>query len=315
MSKPFASVADTREQTSTLHEIAPGVHAYTAQGDPNVSLIIGDDGCMVVDARATPASAQDFIADIRAVTDKPVTHVVLSHYHAVRTLGASAFKAGWIASHEATRRLILERGQQDWDSEFGRMPRLFKQPESIPGLTHPNVTFTDRMWLKLGRREVELMFVGRAHTEGDALVWLPDERVLIAGDTVECQAALYMGDAYFADWLVTLERIRALGAVALVPGRGAAAVGAAAVNDAIDHTREFVATLLASVRDSVARECTLRQAFDAAHALMQPRFGAWPIFEHCMPFNVSRCYDEVCGARPRIWTAARDRDMWAALQG
>ena len=84
---------------------------------------------------------------LREHTDKPVRHVVLSHYHAVRVLGASAFGAEEIIAHESTRRLIDERGQEDWQSEFGRMPRLFKQPEEIPGLTHPTITFADELWI------------------------------------------------------------------------------------------------------------------------------------------------------------------------
>src|ERR671912_804087 len=91
--KTFASAGDLAEKTISFSEIGPDLYAYTAEGDPNSGVIVGDDGCLVVDAQATPAMAEDVIARVRAVTDKPIRYVVLSHYHAVRVLGASAYQA------------------------------------------------------------------------------------------------------------------------------------------------------------------------------------------------------------------------------
>ena len=108
--KAFASTGDTGDKTVSFVEIGPGLYAYTAQGDPNSGIIVGDDGCMVIDAQATPAMAADVIARVRTVTDKPIRYVVLSHYHAVRVLGASAYKAQGIIASNATYDLIVERG-------------------------------------------------------------------------------------------------------------------------------------------------------------------------------------------------------------
>jgi glyoxylase-like metal-dependent hydrolase (beta-lactamase superfamily II) len=247
------------------------------------------------------------------VTDLPIEHLVLTHYHAVRVLGASAYNAKYIVGHKNMRELVLERGQQDWESETGRFPRLFRSAETIPGLTMPNITFETSMTFYLGDKEVQLLYMGRGHTSGDAAVFLPKERILFSGDLVEAGAAPYAGDAYIEDWMYTLERVRALKAEALVPGRGEAVRGSA-VDEAVSSTKDFLKTLYASVYDSVRKEATLKQAFDAAHAALQPRFGSWAIFEHCMPFDVSRAYDEISGTRPRIWTATRDIEMWRALQ-
>ena len=136
-SKPFASSADLTQKTETLEVLAEGVYALTAEGDPNVGAIEGEDFVVAFEARATPVAAREWLDRLREHTDKPIRHLVLSHYHAVRVLGASAFDADEIIAHERTRFLIEERGQQDWESEFARMPRLFKEPDSIPGLTHP----------------------------------------------------------------------------------------------------------------------------------------------------------------------------------
>src|SRR5262252_6600164 len=160
MAKGFASTTDLGEKKITFSEIGTDLYAFTAEGDPNTAAIVGEDGCLVFDAQATPAMANKVIERVRTVTDKPIKYVVLSHYHAVRVLGASAYRAQAIIASEETRRLVAERGQQDWDSEYGRFPRLFRAAESIPGLTWPTVTFQGRISLYLGKRKVELRQIG-----------------------------------------------------------------------------------------------------------------------------------------------------------
>lgn len=316
MSRPFASSADLADKSETLEEIADGVWALTAEGDPNVGAIEGEECLLAVEARATPVMARAWLDRLRERTSKPVRFLALTHYHAVRTLGASAFDAEHVIAHERTRDLIAERGIADWESEQARMPRLFNGAETIPGLTWPTVTFSDRLTLDLGGRVVELRYCGRGHTEGDVVVWLPSERVLFAGDLVEAQAALYTGDAFHHDWMTgTLDRVAALRAEALVGGRGAVVHGVDACDAAIAQTRDFLATMRDAVEPVLRRGGALKEAFEAAHAALEPRYGKWPIFEHCMPFNVQRLWDELAGARPRIWTAERDRAVWAELQG
>ena len=250
--KPFASSADLATKEQTLEVLADGVYALTAEGDPNVGAIEGEDFLVCFEALATPVAARDWLAVLRQHTDKPVRYLVLSHYHAVRVLGASAFDAEVIVAHENTRALVAERGLQDWASEFARMPRLAKAAESVPGLTWPTLTFSDKLTIDLGgdRGDLELRYCGRGHTEGDLVAWLPRQRILFAGDLVEAEAALYTGDA-----------------------------------------------------------------FQACHAALVDDYGRWPIFEHCLPFDVSRLWDELSGVeRPVIWTAERDREVWDQLQ-
>jgi glyoxylase-like metal-dependent hydrolase (beta-lactamase superfamily II) len=318
MAKPFASSADTEDKTQTLEILADGVYALTAEGDPNVGAIEGEDFLVCFEALATPVAARAWLQELRQHTAKPVRYLVLSHYHAVRVLGASAFDADVIVAHEKTRELVAERGKQDWESEFGRMPRLFREPESIPGLTWPTATFTDRFTIDLGgdRGDLVLQYCGRGHTEGDIVAWLPAQKILFAGDLVEAQAALYTGDAFHRDWAAgTLDAIAALGAEALIGGRGAVARGRDAVDAAVAQTRDFLTVMIREVGAVRERGGTLKEAFEVTHAKLEPRFGGWPIFEHCLPFDVSRLWDELSGVeRPRVWTAERDREVWAELQ-
>ena len=270
----------------------------------------------MVEAQATPRLAQKVIDCIRTVTDKPITHVALTHYHAVRVLGASAFGAQQIIMSDAARAMVAERGKEDWDSEFGRFPRLFQGHESIPGLTWPTTTFSRSMTVYLGKRKVELMHLGRAHTAGDIVAWVPDQGVMFTGDIVEYRSACYCGDGHFADWGRTLDRIAAFGPQSIAPGRGDALVGPEMVAAAIESTRDFVDSTYAPAARVVARGGSLKEAWDAVRAACDPKFADYAIYEHCLPFNVARAYDEAQGIdTPRIWTAQRDLEMWEALQG
>jgi len=314
MPRPFASSADLDDKTQTLELLADGVYALTAEGDPNVGAVEGEDFLVCFEALATPAAARDWLAVLRTRTDKPIRYLVLSHYHAVRTLGASAFHAPVIIAHDRTRTLIAERGQQDWESEYGRMPRLFKEPEGIPGLTWPTVTFSSTLTIDLGgdRGDLDLAYCGRGHTEGDIVAWLPRHKILFAGDLVETQAALYTGDAFHRDWASgTLDHVASFGAETLVGGRGAVAHGRAASRAAITQTRDFLKTMIGEVGAVRERGGTLKEAFAAVHAVLAPAYGGWPIFEHCLPFDVSRVWDELSGIDwPVVWTAERDRHVW-----
>ncbi len=314
--KAFASTGDMAAKEISFKEIGPDLYAFTAQGDPNTGVIVGDDGCIVFDAQATPAMAKDVIARVKAVTDKPIKYVVLSHYHAVRVLGASAYNAQGVVASLETRRLIGERGKQDWDSEYGRFPRLFQDAESIPGLTWPNMAFESEMSLWLGKREVRLMHLGAGHTSGDIVAWVPDAEVMFTGDLIEYHSACYCGDAHLREWPSTLDEIKSFDARAVAPGRGDALVGAQTVGEAIAMTRDFVTSLYGTAELSVARGRTLKETMAATREVMDPKFASFAIYEHCLPFNVSRAYDEASGIDdPIIWTDVRDREMWAQLQG
>jgi glyoxylase-like metal-dependent hydrolase (beta-lactamase superfamily II) len=315
MTKAFASKGDLEPKEVTFSQLSESAWAYTAEGDPNTGVVIGEDSVMVVDAQATPAMASDVIEKIRGVTDKPIKYVTLTHYHAVRVLGASAYGAEQIFASQDTYDLIVERGEQDYKSEYERFPRLFQDVESIPGLTWPSIVFQGQMTLWMGKTEVRLMQLGRGHTKGDTVVWLPDERVLFSGDLVEYGATPYTGDAYLRDWPRTLDNVAALDPVALVPGRGDALTTPGSVRDGIQDTRDFLSKMYHSVSEGRAAGKDLQDVYQETYDTLKPDFGHWVIFDHCLPFDVSRAYDESGGIDdPRIWTAERDAEMWESLE-
>ena len=276
--KHFASQADLEEKKVSFTQISEHAWAYTAEGDPNTGIIIGDDAVLVADTQATPAMAADVIRRIREVTDKPIRYVVLTHYHAVRVLGASAYKGEGcqqVIASQDTYDLIVERGEQDKASEIGRFPRLFRNVETVPaGLTWPTLTFSGKMTLWLGKLEIQLLQLGRGHTKGDTVVWLPGERAMLSGDLVEFDATPYAGDAYFQDWPQTLRNIAALEPRALVPGRGPALVGRDQVEKGLQVTREFVSDLYASVKEGAAAGRDLKAVYRATYERLKPKYGS-----------------------------------------
>src|SRR3954454_15227082 len=192
--KAFASKADLEEKNVSFDRLSPHAYAYTAEGDPNTGVVIGDESVMVIDTQATPVMAQDVVRRIREVTDKPIKYVVLSHYHAVRVLGAAGYGAEHVIASHDTWDLIVERGDAGMKSEIERFPRLFQAVESVPGLTWPTLVFEKRLTLWLGKLVVEILQLGRGHTKGDTVVWLPQDRILYSGDLVEFDATPYTGD-------------------------------------------------------------------------------------------------------------------------
>ncbi|MBU6370011.1 MAG: MBL fold metallo-hydrolase [Burkholderiales bacterium] len=325
MSKSFASQSDLSDKQISFTRLSEHCWAYTAEGDPNSGVIIGEKYILVSDTTATPLMAQDLIARIRQVSDKPIKYVLLTHYHAVRVLGASAYFAEGateIIASKGTHDLIVERGAQDMQSEMDRFPRLFRGADSVPGLTWPSLVVGDGtpgrqggISVDLGGVTVDIWHPGAGHTRGDTIAWVAAEKVLFSGDLVEFEAGVYTGDAHLEEWPATLEALRALGAEAIVPGRGEAMRGNANVNKALDYTKRWVETLFACGKQAVADQLDLKAAMALTRQHMDPVFGNVFIYEHCLPFDVSRAYDEASGIKhPRIWTAERDKEMWAALQ-
>ena len=316
--KAFASQADLTDKKTTFEQLSQHCWAYTTEGDPNSGVIIGDRFIMVSDATATPAMARDLIAKIRTVSDLPIKYVLLTHYHAVRVLGAYAYAAEGateIIASQGTLELIHERGAQDMKSEMERFPRLFRNAETVPGLTWPTMVFERELTLHLGKLEVKLMHIGPGHTRGDTIAWIPSQKICFSGDLVEYMAGVYTGDAHLEEWPATLERLRAMGAEKLVPGRGPAMTTPADCEKAIDYTRKWVTDLYQTARAGVAAGKDLKAVFADTRKVMDPVFGGVFIYEHCLPFDVSRAFDEASGIKnPRIWTAQRDMEMWQSLQ-
>jgi len=299
MSKAFASQSDLADKKITFEQLSAHCWAYTAEGDPNSGVIIGDQYILVSDATATPVLARDLIAKIRTISNKPIKYVLLTHYHAVRVLGASAYQAEGateIIASRGTYELIVERGEADMKSEMERFPRLFQGAQSVPGLTWPTMVIGNGQPGRQGSLTIDLGGASKskfgiqvqATRVATPLRGSSPKKALFSGDLVEYEAGVYTGDAQLEEWPVTLEALRSLQAHAIVPGRGEAMKGAANVNKALDYTKRWVETLFACGKEAVAQNMDLKAAMAHTRKKMDPIFGHVFIYEHCLPFDVSR---------------------------
>lgn len=219
-------LAATSSGIAALTKISESVYSYVdAKGaspangfGANAGIIIGKDGIMVVDTLISAKKAKEFIKDIRAVSDKPIKYVVNTHYHLDLTLGNSEFvKLGAIiiAQRNCSKNLTP-------DSTLNRAALYGLSGQDMAGteVMLPSVTFTDRMTIDLGGLRVELIYPGPSHTDGSILVYLPQEKVLFAGDALFTHYHPNLRDADVESWEKVLDFISGLDADKIIPGHG-----------------------------------------------------------------------------------------------
>lgn len=303
-------------ENERFEELGRGCYAYSADGCSNTGVVIGEKGVLIVDAQATPALAEKVLQKVRELTDKPIKQVVLTHFHSDNTLGALAFEPGEVIASDLTRRMMETRGVEEIRVARERDAALFAGLPGNTGVSMPSMTIASSMTIDLGGLDVRLMHLGRAHTMGDLVVWVPQSGVIFAGDLVQKAAVPYCGDAHLADWPRALDRITAFRPTALMPGRGKSAIGAQAVATAVETTRDFVVTLRDAAAACVEQSLGLKDTFQAVRDALAARFGSKADFEFHLPISVARAYDEALGLdQPQIWTRERIADLYDALDG
>lgn len=235
-----------------FQKVAEGVYYATGGTGSNHPVIVNDDDVLLVDTAGTPAATRDLLQDLKLITDKPVRYVVDTHFHLDHTAGNQVFGPEVaIIGHESVRTAILTSNLLERDPYLRDAQRTTALIESLPKQiaeaqdagkkaalekqladaqllreqskeikpTPPNVTFTSKVVLHKGSREIQLLFLGRGHTAGDIVVYLPQERILCSGDLVTSNVA-YMGDAFVGEWLTTLGELGKLDFALVLPGHG-----------------------------------------------------------------------------------------------
>jgi len=251
--------------THRFEEFAEGVHFITGTGtvfvQSNAMMIEGDRDVLVIDSHVTPAAAEALLKAVRSITDKPVRYLANSHYHFDHAHGNQAFPEGVdIIGHEYTREKLLgdvlsentflsftqgipedlkklkaqldatsgsrkDTLQRRYDVQAAHLKSL---KDTIP--TPPNVTFDSKMSMHYGGREIQFLFLGRGHTGGDVVVYLPKEGFVFTGDLM-LPFLSYMGDGFVDEWPATLERLKALDINTIFPGHGGPIKGKQAITN------------------------------------------------------------------------------------
>jgi len=250
------SPAPTTPSQFEFTEVVPGVYHARGSGDmsvgANAGIVINDEDVLLVDSHISPAAADALLEDLRTITDKPVRYVANTHWHFDHAHGNQVYPADVeIISHEASRAAIAagrSKSGRSYDLFMGPIPdRIAEMETTLDTLTDasardeletglerlktyyaqiqevvptpPNTTLSERLTLFRGGREIRFLFFGRAHTEGDLVVYLPGDGVLLTGDMLT-EGLPYMGDGYVNEWIETLEHLKALDFDWIIPGHG-----------------------------------------------------------------------------------------------
>lgn len=305
------SQTKSKKQTggqNRLVELAPGCFSFSADGCSNIGVVVGSRGLLVIDAQAAPHQSAAAMEAIRRMSDKPIKVLALTHFHADSTGGAAVFGAGEIIASDLTQRLLSSRGVNDGKVLKRRFPDAFVSADG--SRISPSMTIASSMTIDLGGIDVRLMHLGRGHTMGDLVVWVPSRGVLYAGDLVCSGTSPYCGDAHLADWPRALDRILAFRPSALVPGRGQVALGASAVSRAVEMTRSYLTALRAVAASCAEDNLGLKGTYQKVGDVLERDFGSLADFGTHLPFNVARAYEETRGTdQPQAWTLERYADL------
>ena len=268
----------------------------------NAAVIELEDGLLVVDSHGTPRAAEALIRRLRRLTAKPVRYLVNTHFHFDHLQGNQAYLAAWpagieIISSETTRerleRLGVTRLQEELDDLRAQVAGLRRQADSATSsaerrevaarlretvtqlhdveavrLVFPTLTFDHSLILRRGARTVHFLYLGRGHTDGDVVVFLPRERVVVTGDLLTAWAP-YAGDAYPADWAVTLQALHGLDFDYVIGGHGELMRGKAQCELWTEYLRE----LQAVTERAAASGATLEQAQARVVPALKARFA------------------------------------------
>jgi cyclase len=310
-----------------LNKIMDGVYHAVGTGSIsvgcNAAVIVNQDDVLVVDSHASPAAAWALAEQLKTITDKPIRFVVNTHYHWDHAHGNQVYGAGVeIIGHEFTRRMLVEgasKAGRSYPMFIGGIPAQIEQTKKqmaaatdaaaqaklraqlsvqenylaatnavIP--TPPTLTLADAMTLYRGGREIRLVFLGRGHTGGDVIVYLPRERLIATGDLLGSNPS-YIGDAFITDWVATLEKLKALDFEWVLPGHGQAFQGKTRIDQFQSYLRDFWSQAEKLHRAGVKPDEAARQMDMRSHATDYPGITAPGVLDH----GVFRAYELMDG--------------------
>jgi glyoxylase-like metal-dependent hydrolase (beta-lactamase superfamily II) len=269
-------------------ELEAGVYARLHEGLTNAGIIIGDDSVLVIDSLRVPSFARDLIQDVKTITDKPIGFVIDTHSHWDHSWGNEEFPDATIIGH---KNCYAEMIDVEWNEEWRKKVVSSNDPWSEEGhlvnITPPNMTFETSMQLYFGGRELDLKYFGRAHTSGDIYIHLPKEKIVFTGDVAQDGGVPYLGDCYPADWPETDNQLASLPIEKFMSGHGP--IGD---HNALVEAKDFIHTLVDSVKHAIADGQDSSQASKYVINEMSPKYGDWRSFDR-IGENLPSVYDKL----------------------
>ena len=269
-------------------ELEAGVYARLHEGLTNAGIIIGDDSVLVIDSLRVPSFARDLIQDVKTITEKPIGFVIDTHSHWDHSWGNEEFPEATIIGH---KNCYAEMIDMEWNEEWRKKVVSSNDPWSEEGnlvnITPPNMTFETSMQLYFGGREIDLKYFGRAHTSGDIYIHLPKEKIVFTGDVAQDGGVPYLGDCYPADWPETDNQLASLPVDRFMSGHGP--IGD---HNALVEAKDFIHTLVDSVKHAIADGQDSLQASKYVINEMSPKYGDWRSFDR-IGENLPSVYDKL----------------------
>ncbi len=265
-------------------KLADGVFGFIGnEGATNSGFVVTDDGVIVIDTQGPEELSLLLKSKIQKITDKPVLYVINTHFHGDHTFGNQYFKnAKEIISHENTKKSMIEK-----DKGHREQFKRFFGENSLDGfeLTPPTSTFKDVRTLKAGDKKIELSYLGRGHTDGDIIVYLPKERIIFGGDLLYKDRLPWLGDAYISDWIATLDKLKTYDAGVYVPGHGG--VGNP---DLLLNFQHYLNDLQLEVKEYIENGKTVEEM---KKEISLPNYKTWSRYKEWLPLNAEKVYKEL----------------------
>jgi len=271
-----------RNRSGTLRQLIPGHYVFSSTSF-NSGAIATSEGVVVLDALSSEAIARQEREAIASVIKQPVRFLVSSTFHNNYTWGNVAFQDVIKVGHENYRADLLAQMQRDRVSPENQKARL------------PQVTYRDRLTIHLGGKEIQILYLGRGHTRGDSIMFVPQDRIAYVSELFFSDQFLYINDGYGLSWLKTLDAIQALPADILVPGHGPIPEDPKETRQGLHRFRQILMDLRDAVQEEIARGATEDQA---AAAIKFPQYEKMQGYRSQREVAVRRTYQEMTGKLP-----------------
>lgn len=271
-----------RNRTGTLRQLIPGYYVFSSTSF-NSGVIATSEGVVVLDALSSEAIARQEREAIASVIKQPVRFLVSSTFHNNYTWGNVAYPDVIKIGHENYRADLMAQMQRDRAAPENQKARL------------PQVTYRDRLTIHLGGKEIQILYLGRGHTRGDSIIFVPQDRIAYVSELFFSDQFLYINDGYGLSWLKTLDAIEALPADILVPGHGSIPQDPKETREALHRFRQILVDLRDAVQQEIARGATEDQA---AAAIKLAQYEKMQGYTSQREVAVRRMYKEMTGTIP-----------------
>jgi cyclase len=278
--------APQNANSGTLRQIIPGHYAYSVMngGRPfNSGIIATNEGALVIDALGSDAVARAERESIATVIKQPIRYLVSSPFHDQFSKGNLAYGDVFKIGHENYRTGLINQMQAGAASVEEQRTRL------------PNATYRDRMTLYLGGKEIQILYLGRGHTDGDSIVFVPQDRIAYLSELFFSEEFPNMAGGYGVSWLEVLDRVDALGADIFIPGHGPIPVDPKATRAGLHRQRQIFVDMRDALRTQIARGATEDQA---AAAVKLEQYEKMPNYAAQRETTVRRMYKDLTGKLP-----------------